>query len=131
MSTLRESLRERQSVEPRAFSHRSLAHKPVHTLAVVSWKRRSWHFPWSCLTRFEHDGGTEPEVLRLFFGELEVVVEGTRLGLLLPDISELLLEAIRELPPGSDALVGESEPLVRQITVRTQSDRTAPTTNMS
>jgi hypothetical protein len=129
MSTFTEQIRERRALEPRTFSHRSVAFKPVPTLAVESWKKRSWHFPWSCLTRFEHDGSTVPEVLRLFFGEQEVVVEGTRLALLLPDISNFLLEAIRELPPGFDALVKEGEPLIRQLTVRTPSDRTAPTTD--
>jgi hypothetical protein len=125
MSTFREQIRERQALEPRTLSHRTRAYQPVSVLAVESWEKRSWHFPWSCLTRFEHDGSTVPEVLRLFFGEQEVVVEGTRLALLLPDISKLLLEAIRELPPGSEGLVREDEPLIHQITVQRQSDRKA------
>jgi hypothetical protein len=127
MSTFTEQIRERRALEPQTFSHRTVAFKPVPTLAVESWKKRSWHFPWPCLTRFEHDGSVVPEVLRLFFGEQEVVVEGTRLALLLPDISNFLLEAIRELPPGSEALVREGEPLIRQLTVQRQSDRKTST----
>ena len=131
MSTLQEALRDRRGVDPRAFIRRSLTSAPVHTLAVVSWKRRSWHFPWSCLTRFEHDGSGVPEVLRLFFGEQEVVVEGKRLALLLPEISGLRLETIREMPPGADALAGEDEPQIRQVTVRKQSERAPAGTDMS
>ena len=96
----------------------------ARTLAVVSWKKLSWHFPWSCLTKFEHDGSGVPEILRLFFGTEEVVVEGKWLALLLPEISALRLESICEMPPGEEDLVGENTPVIQKVTVgKRTSDR--------
>ncbi len=131
MSTLQKALVEQRGVALRGFIRRTPVDTPVHTLAVLSWRKRSWHFPWSCLTRFEHDGGGTPETLRIVFGEFEVVVEGARLGLLLSEISSLRLDSIRELPPGAALIAGENEPAVGKVTVRKQTDRPVADTETS
>jgi len=117
MSVLQQALRDRLGGESRSFIRKDLPGAPVHSLAVVSWKKLSWHFPWSCLTRFEHDGSGKPEVLRLFFGVQEVVVEGKRLALLLPEISALRLKAIHEPPPDSEVIAGPNEPVIQRVRV--------------
>ena len=117
MSVLHQALRERHGGEPRSFVRKDPIGTPVHSLAVVSWKKLSWHFPWSCLTRFEHDGSGKLEVLRLFFGAQEVVVEGKRLALLLPEISALRLQAIHEPPPDSETIAGTNEPVIQRVRV--------------
>jgi len=127
MSVLHQALRERHGGEPRSFVRKDPIGTPVHSLAVVSWKKLSWHFPWSSLTRFEHDGRGKPEVLRLFFGAQEVVVEGKRLALLLPEISVFRLQAIHEPPPDSETIAVTNEPVIQRVRVivppRQQADR--------
>ena len=127
MSILHEALRARNGGEPRSFVRKDLIGTPVHSLAVVSWKKLSWHFPWSCLTGFQYDGSGVSDVLRLFFGAQEVVVEGKRLALLLPEISALRLQAIHEPPPDSEAVAGTNEPVIQRVRVivppRQQADR--------
>ena len=127
MSTLQEALRARQGGEPRSFVRKDLPGAPVHSLAVESWKKLSWHFPWSCLTGFQYDGSGVCDVLRLFFGVQEVVVEGKRLALLLPEISALRLKTIHEPPPDSEAVAGTNEPVIQRVRVivplRQQADR--------
>ena len=117
MSPLYEALRGRGGLEPRGFNRRAATNLPARTLAILSRKNRSWHFPWSCLTSFEHDAGGTTEILRLFFGDQEVVIEGGRLALLLPEISDLRLESIHEVLPGAEHSVAENAPLIRRVTV--------------
>jgi hypothetical protein len=74
---------------------------------------------------FEYDAGGTTEILRLFFGEHEVLIEGTRLALLLPEISELRLESIHEVPPSAEHTVAENAPLIRKVTVRQRGERGA------
>ena len=125
MSSLQDALRARRGLDPRAFNLRAATDTTPRTLAVVSCAQRSWHFPWSCLTCFEYDGSGATEALRLFFGEQEVVIEGMRLALLLPEISALRLESIHEVPPGAEHAVAENAPLIRKVTVLQRGERSA------
>lgn len=117
MTTLHDAFRERRGIASRAFIRRSDTGEPVHLLAILGWDKRSWHFPWSCLTRVECDRSAVPEVLRLFFVGQAVVVEGRRLALLLPEISAMRLESISEMPPGAAEMVGSDSPVIEHVYV--------------
>ena len=125
LEPLSEALCARRGLDPRAFNRRAVTDTPARTLAVVSCAQRSWHFPWSCLVCFEYDAGGTTEILRLFFGVHAVLIEGTRLALLLPEISELRLQSIHEVPPGAEHTVAENAPLIRKVTVRQRGERGA------
>lgn len=111
MSTLKEALAERPNGElPAVGSH--LPKGPATAVQIHRIEGESWVLPWSHFisARHERNGGNERVVLT--FTEHEVVLEGSRLTLLLPEIASFRLECLQELPKRYEAQAADTEPLL-------------------
>ena len=118
MNTLRETLRQRRAAElPHGRSSES-AETPVRTLQIHSWDGEKWVFPWSHFSAARHQGTGESEQLVLSFAKHEVILDGTRLALLLSDVASFQLDCLREMPTKFRAQVSQTEPFVARISVR-------------
>lgn len=98
MSTLKESLLQRRKAElPHSRSCDS-AETPVRMLQIDSWNRERWVFPWAHFIAAHHRSTDETEELQLLFADHEVVLNGARLALLMPEIAHFRLDSLSEMP---------------------------------
>ena len=118
MSTLKETLAERRNGESAVGSTNHLAKGPATAVQIHRTNGESWVLPWSHFisARHERNGGTEK--LALTFTEHEVLIEGLRLVLLLPEVASFRLECLQELPKRYEAQTSETEAFLQRVTVR-------------
>ena len=58
----------------------------------------------------------------LSFANHEVVLDGARLALLLPEIGSFHLDCLRDMPAKFRSQAGENEPFISRVSVRSASD---------
>ena len=122
MSTLREIVQQRRAAEsPRSRSCDS-ADAPVRSLQIHSWNGAKWVLPWSHFSAACHQGTGENEQLVLSFANHEVVLDGARLALLLPEIASFHLDCLRDMPAKFRAEAGQNEPFISRVSVRSAAD---------
>lgn len=122
MSTLQDALRQRRAAElPDGRSCES-AEAPVRALQIHSWNGEKWVFPWSHFSAACQKGSGESEQLVLSFANHEVVLEGARLALLLPEIASFHLDSLRDMPAKFRSQGDKSEPFIGRVSVRSALD---------
>ncbi len=122
MSTLQDALRQRRAAEPPDSRTCESAGAPVRALQIQSWNNEKWVFPWSHFSAACHQGSGESEHLVLSFANHEVVLEGARLALLLPEIASFHLDRLRDMPAKFRLQADKGEPFIGRISVRSVSD---------
>ena len=101
MSTLKHLVAERRAGDLSSDAQRvqsSVSGAQSPSLLVFKWDQHSWVLPWSYFLGAHHKIAETGEQLTLSFSLCEVVLQGERLDLLLPDIAAYRLEELRELP---------------------------------
>ena len=78
--------------------------------------------PWSHFSAAHHEGTGENEQLVLSFANHEVVLDGARLSLLLPEIASFHLDCLRDMPAKFRSQAGQNEPFISRVSVRSASD---------
>jgi hypothetical protein len=121
MSTLQETLRLRRAAELPQSRSCDLSSAPVRTLQIHSWNGDKWVFPWAHFSAAYHQGG-DNEQLVLSFANYEVVVDGARLALLLPEIANFHLDCLRDMPAKFLSQADKKEPFISRLSVRSASD---------
>jgi hypothetical protein len=122
MSTLQDALRQRRAAElPNSRSCDS-AEAPVRALQIQSWNGEKWVFPWSHFSAACHQGSDETGQLVLSFANHEVVMEGARLALLLPEIASFRLDNLRDMPAKFRSQADKNEPFITRVSVRSAVD---------
>ncbi|MBP6507673.1 MAG: hypothetical protein KA257_08925 [Opitutaceae bacterium] len=122
MSTLQETLQQRRSAEQPSSRSSDSADAQVRSLQIHSWNGEKWVLPWSGFAAACHRGTGEGEQLLLSFANHEVVLNGERLALLLPEIASLHLDCLRDMPAKFRSLAGNDEPFISRVSVRSASD---------
>ena len=122
MSTLQETLQKRRATESRPSRSCDSAEEAVRSLQVHSWNGEKWVFPWSHLSAACHQGTGESEQLVLSFANHEVVLDGARLALLLPEIASFHLDCLRDMPAKFRSQEDKDEPLISRVSVRAAPD---------
>ena len=122
MSTLQETLRLRRTAELPDGRSSDSATAPVRALQIHSWNGEQWIFPWSHFSVACRQGTDESEQLVLTFGNHEVVLEGARLALLLPEIASFHLDSLRDMPADVRSQADQSEPFISRVSVRSATD---------
>jgi hypothetical protein len=118
MSTLQETLQQRRTAEPPHGRSCDSAEAPVRSLQIHSGNGEKWVLPWSHFTAARHQGTGENEQLVLSFANHEVVLDGARLALLLPEIASFRLDCLRDMPPEPHLRMSQNEPFISHISVR-------------
>ena len=122
MSTLQDALRQRRAAElPNSRSCDS-AEAPVRALRIHLWNGEKWVFPWAHFSAACHQGSGENEQLVLSFANYEVVMEGARLALLLPEIASFRLDNLRDMPAKFRSQADKNEPFITRVSVRSAAD---------
>ncbi len=83
--------------------------------------------PWSGFAAACHQGTGESEQLVLSFANHEVVLDGARLALLLPEIASFHLDCLRDMPAKFRSQTDKGESFISRITVRAASAPLTPT----
>ncbi len=122
MSTLQETLQQRRTLEPPHGRSCDSAEAPVRSLQIHSGTGEKWVLPWLHFTAAHHQGTGESEQLVLSFTNHEVVLEGTRLALLLPEIASFHLDCLRDMPAKFRSQADKDEPFISRVSVRSASD---------
>lgn len=122
MSTLQETLRLRRAAEMPHVRSCDLSAAPVRTLQIHSWNGDKWVFPWAHFSAACHQGSGESEQLVLSFANYEVIVDGARLALLLPEIANFHLDCLRDMPAQFHSQADKKEPFISRLSVRSASD---------
>ena len=78
--------------------------------------------PWSGFSAACHQGTGESEQLVLSFANHEVVLDGARLSLLLPEIASFHLDCLRDMPAQFRSQADKNEPFISRLSVRSASD---------
>lgn len=118
MSTLKETLQQRRTTEPPTNISDGPADSVVRTLQIDSWNGEKWVFPWSHFSAARLQNNGKSEQLLLLFADHEVVLDGSRLVLLLPGIASLHLDSLRSLPAKYELQRNASEPFIERVSVR-------------
>ena len=121
MSTLQETLRLRRAAELPHSRSCDLSAAPVRTLQIHSWNGDKWVFPWAHFSAACHQGSGESEQLVLSFANYEVIVDGARLALLLPEIAKFHLDGLRDMPATYRSQSSKDEPFISRISVQSAS----------
>ena len=122
MSTLQETLQQRRAAELPSSRSCDSAEAPVRALQIHSWNGEQWVLPWTHFSAARHKGIGESEQLVLSFANFEVVLDGTRLALLLPEIASFRLDCLRDMPAKFRSQAGDNEPFIGRVSVRSASD---------
>ena len=130
MSTLKETLQQRRTTELPTNPSLGPADSAVRALQIDSWNGEKWVFPWSHFSSACLQSNGKSEQLLLSFADHEVVLDGSRLELLLPEIANFNLESLRSLPAKYELQRKVSEPFIERVSVRpvgaSASEKTAP-----
>ena len=118
MSTLKENLQQRRTAELPVNRSHDAAETPVRSLQIHSWNGESWVFPWSHFSAARHRGTGESEQLVLSFANHEVVLDGSRLLSLLPEIAGFRVDTLRGLPAKYEPQGNGSEPFIKRLSIR-------------
>ncbi len=124
MSTLKETLQHRRMAESRVIRSYELAKEPVRSLQIHSSNGGKLVLPWSHFHSASHQGNREGEQLTLLFARHEVVLQGVRLALLLPNIARFHLAWVWNEPVEFQAEVDKSEAFISRVSVRCLADST-------
>jgi hypothetical protein len=122
MSTLQEALQHRRAAEPPADRSCDSANEPVRSLQIHAWAGDKWVLPWAQFSFAHHAGSGDNERLVLFFANHEVILEGARLAMLLPEIAGFRLDCLRDMPPKFRAQAEKGEPFISRLVVRDITD---------
>ena len=122
MSTLQETLQKRRATEPPSSRSSDSAVEAVRSLQVHAWNGEKWVLPWSHFSAACHQGTGKNEQLILTFGKYEVVLDGVRLALLLPEIASFHLDCLRDMPAKFRSQEGNDEPFITRVSVRSAPD---------
>ncbi len=131
MSTLQETLQKRRATEPPASRSSDSAEEAVRSLQVHSWNGEKWVFPWSHFSAACHQGTGGSEQLVLTFGNHEVILEGARLALLLPEIASFHLDCLRDVPAKFRSQEANDEPFITRVSIRSASNIPGPVAQTS
>ena len=130
MSALQETLQQRRAAEQPSSRSSDSADAQVRSLQIHSWNGEKWVLPWSGFSAACHQGTGESEQLVLLFANHEVVLDGARLALLLPEIASFHLDCLRDMPAKFRSQADKDEPFISRVSVRSAShsdgDRSAP-----
>lgn len=118
MSTLRDLISERRAADAPLGLQSATAATASPALLIQKWDNQSWVLPWSYFLGAHHASTDGGEQLVLSFSLGEVLVQGARLDLLLPDIAAYRLESLRELPEKYREAPSASTPSIREILVK-------------
>jgi len=110
MSTLKEILQERRAAENPDNSSFESAEATVRSLQIRSWDGENWVLPWSHFSAARHHRTGEGERMVLLFANHEVVLDGARLALLLPEVARFHLDCLRDIPANFRAQADTSIP---------------------
>ena len=121
MSTLKEIVQQRRAAELPSRRSCDSAEAPVRALQIHSWNGEKWVLPWSHFSAAHHQGTGENEQLVLSFANHEVVLDGARLALLLPEVASFHLDCLRDMPAKFRSQAGQNEPFVSRVSVRSAS----------
>jgi hypothetical protein len=121
MSTLQETLQQRRAAEQPSSRSSDSADAQVRSLQIHSWSGEKWVFPWSGFSAACHQSTGEGEQLVLLFANHEVVLDGARLALLLPEIASFHLDCLRDMPAKFRSQT-DNEPFISRVSVRSASD---------
>lgn len=127
MSTLQETLQQRRTAEPPHGRSCDSAEAPVRSLQIHSGTGEKWVLPWLHFTAARHQGAGENEQLVLSFANHEVVLDGARLALLLPEIASFHLDCLRDVPAKFRSQAGNDEPFIARVSVRSRANKTDQT----
>ena len=122
MSTLQETLQQRRAAEQPPNRSSGSADAQVRSLQIHSWNGEKWVLPWSGFSAACHQGTGESEQLVLSFANHEVVLDGARLALLLPEIASFHLDCLRDMPAKFHSQADKDEPFISRVSVRSVSD---------
>jgi len=118
MSTLQETLQQRRAAELPPSRSCDSAEAPVRALQIHSWNGEKWVLPWSHFSAAWHQGTGENEQLVLSFANHEVVLDGARLAVLLPEIASFHLDCLRDMPAEFRSQADKNEPFISRVSVR-------------
>lgn len=118
MSTLQETLRQRRTAELPADRSCDSANEPVRSLQIHAWGGDKWVLPWSQFSFAHHEGSCDNERLVLSFANREVILEGARLAMLLPEIAGFRLDCLRDRPAKFRAEADKGKPFISRVSVR-------------
>jgi hypothetical protein len=127
MSTLQETLQQRRAAEQPSSRSSDSADAQVRSLQIHSWNGEKWVLPWSHFSAACHQGTDESEQLVLSFANHEVVLDGARLALLLPEIASFHLDCLRDMPAKFRSQVDNNEPFISRVSVRSLANSTDQT----
>ncbi|MGA3008518.1 MAG: hypothetical protein ABSE59_11575 [Opitutaceae bacterium] len=122
MSTLQDALHQRRRAELTHSRSCDSAEAPVRALQIHSWNGEKWVLPWSHFSAARHQTTGNSEQLVLSFANHEVVLDGARLALLLPEIASSHLDCLRDMPAKFRSQADQSEPFISRVSVRFASD---------
>jgi hypothetical protein len=122
MSTLQETLQQRRAAEQPSSRSSDSADAQVRSLQIHSWNGEKWVLPWSGFAAACHRGTGESEQLVLSFANHEVVLDGARLALLLPEIASFHLDCLRDMPAKFRSQADKDEPCISRVAVRSVAD---------
>jgi hypothetical protein len=122
MNTLKEMVRDRKAAEPSRETTSDTAEAPVRALRVHAWNGEQWVLPWGYFYFAQLQSGVDREQLVLRLAHHEVVLEGIRLALLLPEIAGFQLERLRDLPVKFQVDADKSVPFISRVSVRLAMD---------
>src|ERR1035437_9267637 len=122
MSTLQETLQQRRAAEQPSNRSSDSADAQVRSLQIHSWNGEKWVLPWSGFSAACHQGSGESEQLVLSFANHQVVLDGTRLALLRPEIASFPLDCLRDMPAEFRSQAGDNEPFISRVSVRSITD---------
>jgi hypothetical protein len=127
MSTLQETLQQRRTAEPPHGRSCDSAEAPVRSLQIHSGTGEKWVLPWLHFTAAHHQDTGENEQLVLSFANHEVVLDGARLALLLPEIASFHLDCLRDVPAKFRSQADNDEPFIARVSVRSRTNKTDQT----
>ena len=122
MSTLRDALNQRRRAELAHSRSCDSAEAPVRALQIHSWNGEKWVFPWSHFSAARHQTTGDSEQLVLSFANHEVVLDGARLALLLPEIASSHLDCLRDMPAKFRSQADKNEPFISRVSVHALKD---------
>ena len=122
MSTLQDALNQRRRTELAHSRSCDSAEAPVRALQIHTWNGEKWVFPWSHFSAARHKTTGESEQLVLSFAIHEVVLDGARLALLLPEIASSHLDCLRDMPANFRSQADKNEPFISRVSVRALKD---------
>jgi hypothetical protein len=124
MSTLQDALNKHRTAELAHSRSCNSAEAPVRALQIHSWNGEKWVFPWAHFSAARHQSTGESEQLVLSFANHEVVLDGARLALLLPEIASSHLDCLRDMPAKFRSQADKNEPFISRVSVRALKDST-------